>query len=91
MLQPCQRSCSKEVEADLLLGDAHVVLDPGEDGGLDEQAGVVHGASSTLQQSPLLLTALDQLHDLVKLLSVNLRVAVTSKRVKDQESDQSMI
>ena len=78
------------MEADLLLGDAHVVLDTGEDGGLDEQARVVHGLSSALQQGPLLPAALDQLHDLVKLLSVNLWVTVTNKRVEDQESDQRM-
>lgn len=47
-------------------------MDPREDGGLNEEALVGHGCSSTLQPGSLLLSSLYQIHDLVELLSVNL-------------------
>lgn len=56
----------------LLSGDAHVVLDPREDGGLNEEALVAHSRAPILQPGPLLLAALDEVHDLVKLLLVDL-------------------
>lgn len=50
-----------------------MVFDPGEDGGLDEEALLsTHSGSSVLQPGSLLLSARYQIHDLVKLLPVNL-------------------
>lgn len=56
----------------LLFGDAHVILDPREDGGLNEEALVAHRRAPILQPGPLLLAALYEIHNLVKLLLVNL-------------------
>lgn len=52
-----------------------MVFDSGEDGGLNEEALVAHSCSSTLQPGSLLLPTLYQIHNLVKLLSVNLEPA----------------
>lgn len=57
----------------LLFGDAHVILDPREDGGLNEEALVAHRRAPILQPGSLLLAALYQIHNLVKLLLVNLK------------------
>lgn len=59
----------------LLFGDAHVILDPREDGGLNEEALVAHRHAPILQPGSLLFAALYEIHNLVKLLLVNLEEA----------------
>ena len=56
----------------LFLGDAHVIGDVGEDGGLDVEALLAPGGPATLQRGPLPLPALHQFQDLIKLLTVDL-------------------
>ena len=58
---------------DLLLGDAHVVGDVGEDGRLDEVAAVAVALAARQQAGALLLARLDQRQDLVELVLVDLR------------------
>lgn len=67
----------------LLFGDAHVILDPREDGGLNEEALVAHRPAPILQPGTLLLAALYEIHNLVKLLLVNLE---ESQRVETEVS-----
>lgn len=68
----------------LFFGNAHVVFDSGEDCGLDVQAfGLC--LSPALHSSPLLLPTLNQLHDLVKLLLVNL---AQQGNAQEQERDR---
>lgn len=50
-----------------------MVFDLGEDGGLNEEALLTHCFSAILQLGSLLLPTLNQIHDLVELLSVNLQ------------------
>lgn len=56
----------------LLLGNSHVIFDPRENSGLDEEAPVADSPPSELQRGPFLCGALDQIHDFIKLSSVNL-------------------
>lgn len=56
----------------LFFGDPHLVFDSREDGGLDTEVLLLHGRPPTLQCRPLLLPTLYQLHDLIKLLLINL-------------------
>lgn len=59
----------------LFFGDAHIICDIREDGGLDEKSLLTPGRPSTLQHGSLLLPALYQLHYLIKLLLVYLQIA----------------
>lgn len=56
----------------LLFGDAHVIFDPRKDGGLNEEALVAHRGPAILQPGSFSLPALNEVHNLVKLLLVNL-------------------
>lgn len=57
----------------LLLCNPHVVLDVGEDGWLHEEPFVTQPRTSTLNLRAFLLAALDEIHDFVKLLLVDLQ------------------
>ncbi len=57
---------------DLLLGNAHVVGDVGEDGRLDEVALAGEAFSTSDHTGALLLPALNQIEDLLRLRGVNL-------------------
>lgn len=58
----------------LFSGDAHVIFDIREDGGLNEQTSVLQRTSTDLQPGSLLLPAVHQLQNLLKLPLVNLTV-----------------
>lgn len=81
--QPVRPACFQWTETNcyLFLGDAHVVLDPRKDGGVYEEALLAHSWSTILQLGSLFLPTLYQIHNLVKLLLVNLKQ--TSRQGKE--------
>lgn len=58
----------------LFFGDAHVVCDVWEDGGLDEKSLLTPCGPPTLQCGSFSLPALYQIHYLIELLLVNLQI-----------------
>ena len=67
----------------LFLGNPHVTLDPGEDSGFHKEAFLSDSLAAYFQLGSLGLPGLNQLHDLVKLLLVDLRTAENGRAVGD--------
>ena len=69
----------------LLFGDAHVILNVGEDGGLDEEALCADTPPAALQFGALFLPGVDQREDPLELLVVDLRPLLDARleRVAD--------
>jgi len=72
LIQGAEAHDAHDGAEDLLAGDGHIVLDIGEDGGLDEVAGLLNGLSSNNAVGSLALSGLDVLPDGLLLLSRNL-------------------